>query len=139
MATMIFVNLPVTDLDKSIRFFEAMGYSFNPQFTDETASCLVISDTIYAMLVTEARFKDFTKKPIADATAASEVIVALSADSRAEVDELVDRAMAAGAKPAIDPMDLGFMYSRSFQDLDGHQWEYVWMDEAAMAEQQAQS
>ncbi|WP_457029082.1 VOC family protein [Kitasatospora sp. P5_F3] len=139
MPTMIFVNLPVKNLDKSIGFFEAMGYSFNPQFTDETASCLVISDTIFAMLVTEARFKDFTRKPVADATAATEVIVALSADSRAEVDELVDKAMAAGGRSAIDPMDLGFMYSRSFQDLDGHQWEYVWMDEAAMAEQQASS
>ncbi|KQV09876.1 MULTISPECIES: VOC family protein [unclassified Kitasatospora] len=139
MPTMIFVNLPVKNLDKSIGFFEAMGYSFNPQFTDETASCLVISDTIYAMLVTEARFKDFTRKPVADATAATEVIVALSADSRAEVDELVDKAMAAGGRSAIDPMDLGFMYSRSFQDLDGHQWEYVWMDEAAMAEQQSSS
>ncbi|GAA1169869.1 hypothetical protein F4556_000579 [Kitasatospora gansuensis] len=135
MPTMIFVNLPVKNLDKSIAFFEAMGYSFNPQFTDETASCLVISDTVFAMLVTEARFKDFTRKPIADANAVTEVITALSADSRAEVDERVDKAMAAGGRPAIDPMDLGFMYSRSFQDLDGHQWEYVWMDEAAMAEQ----
>ncbi|WP_405020711.1 VOC family protein [Kitasatospora sp. NBC_00070] len=135
MAKMIFVNLPVKNLDKSIEFFEAVGYSFNPQFTDETASCMVISDTIFAMLLTEARFADFTKKPIADATASTEVITALSADSRAEVDELVDKAIAAGAGAVNDPMDLGFMYSRSFQDLDGHQWEYVWMDQAAMAEQ----
>lgn len=138
MSTQIFVNLPVKDLNKSIKFFEAMGYSFNPQFTDEHASCLVISDTIFAMLLTEARFKDFTKKQVADATKSTEVITALSTASRAEVDELVDKAMAAGAKPANEPMEMDFMYSRSFQDLDGHLWEYVWMDEAAMAEEAGQ-
>ncbi|MER5863103.1 VOC family protein [Kitasatospora sp. NPDC002040] len=136
MATQIFVNLSVSDLGKAVRFFEALGYSFNPQFTDEHASCLVISDTIYAMLLTEARFKDFTKKAVVDATKSTEAIIALSAEDRAEVDTRVDRAMAAGASPAGDPMDLGFMYSRSFYDLDGHHWEYVWMDTAAMEQQQ---
>lgn len=128
---MIFVNLPVRDLDRSLAFFKAMGYSHNPQFTDETAACLVISDTIFVMLLTEAKFKEFTKKQLADTNTTTEVILALSAESREQVDEVVTKAIAAGAGPANDPMDLGFMYSRSFHDLDGHQWEYLWMDENA--------
>ncbi|MGW4649472.1 VOC family protein [Kitasatospora sp. NPDC004289] len=131
MPTMIFVNLPVRDLDRSLAFFKAMGYSHNPQFTDETAACLVISDTIFVMLLTEAKFKEFTKKQLADTNTTTEVILALSAESREQVDEVVTKAIAAGAGPANDPMDLGFMYSRSFHDLDGHQWEYLWMDENA--------
>ncbi|GAA3004761.1 VOC family protein [Kitasatospora albolonga] len=128
---MIFVNLPVRDLDRSLAFFKAMGYSHNPQFTDETAACLVISDSIFVMLLTETKFKEFTKKQLADTNTTTEVILALSAESREQVDEVVTKAIAAGAGPANDPMDLGFMYSRSFHDLDGHQWEYVWMDENA--------
>ncbi|MFB9364835.1 VOC family protein [Kitasatospora sp. NPDC001664] len=131
MPTMIFVNLPVRDLDRSLAFFKAMGYSHNPQFTDETAACLVISDSIFVMLLTETKFKEFTKKQLADTNTTTEVILALSAESREQVDEVVTKAIAAGAGPANDPMDLGFMYSRSFHDLDGHQWEYVWMDENA--------
>ncbi|MCX5390592.1 VOC family protein [Streptomyces sp. NBC_00094] len=130
---MIFVNLPVKDLDASKAFFEKLGYSFNPQFSDDTAGCLVISDTIFAMLLTEEKFKTFTApgKEISDATKATEVLVTLSAESREKVDELADAALAAGAGPAKEPMDMGFMYGRSFTDLDGHHWELFWMDPAA--------
>jgi uncharacterized protein len=127
-ATKIFVNLPVKNLDRTKQFFSKLGYSFNPQFTDQNAACLVISDDIYAMLITEAFFGNFTKKAIVDATKATEVIVALSTDSRADVDRIVDTALAAGATTHQDPQDHGFMYLRSFQDPDGHIWEYTWMD-----------
>ncbi|MEU0082883.1 VOC family protein [Streptomyces sp. NPDC006274] len=132
MAQMIFVNLPVKDLETSKAFWSKLGYSFNPQFTDENAACLVFSDTIYAMLLTEARFKDFTKKDIADAATSTEAILCLSADSREKVDELVDGALAAGGSPSNDPQDYGFMYGRSFQDPDNHLWEVMWMDVEAM-------
>ncbi|MFD9973599.1 VOC family protein [Streptomyces sp. NPDC059017] len=132
MTQMIFVNLPVKDLDASKAFWEAVGYTFNPRFTDETAACMVISDSIFAMLLTEARFKDFTRKDVADAASSTEVIVALSAESREKVDELTDAALAAGGSPANEPQDHGFMYGRSFQDPDHHIWEVVWMDEKAV-------
>ncbi|MEV1055021.1 VOC family protein [Streptomyces sp. NPDC049887] len=132
MTQMIFVNLPVKDLDASKAFWEAVGYTFNPRFTDETAACMVISDSIFAMLLTEARFKDFTRKDVADAASSTEVIVALSAESREKVDELTDAALAAGGSPANEPQDHGFMYGRSFQDPDNHIWEVVWMDEKAV-------
>ncbi|SDM80266.1 VOC family protein [Streptomyces wuyuanensis] len=132
MSQMIFVNLPVKDLDKSKAFWEAVGYTFNPRFTDETAACMVISDTIFAMLLTEARFKDFTNKDVADAATSTEVIVALSAESREKVDELTDAALAAGGSPANETQDHGFMYGRSFQDPDHHIWEVVWMDAKAV-------
>ncbi|AWK08573.1 glyoxalase [Streptomyces spongiicola] len=131
MSQMIFVNLPVKDLDTSKAFWEAVGYTFNPRFTDETAACMAVSDTIFAMLLTEARFKDFTGKSVADAATSTEVIVALSAESREKVDELADAALAAGGSPANEPMDHGFMYGRSFQDPDHHIWEVVWMDPQA--------
>ncbi|WP_137989416.1 VOC family protein [Streptomyces vilmorinianum] len=134
MSQMIFVNLPVKDLETSKTFWSKLGYSFNPQFTDETAACMVISDTIFAMLLTEAKFKEFTTpgKEIADATRTSEVLVALSADSREKVDELVDGALASGGSAAKEPMDYGTMYGRSFTDPDGHHWEVMWMDPAAV-------
>jgi predicted lactoylglutathione lyase len=132
MPTQIFVNLPVKDLGKSIDFFTSLGFSFNPQFTDKNAGCLVISDEIYAMLLVEPYFKTFTKKDIVDATRATEAILALAVESRERVDELVDRAFAAGALPANDTNDLGFMYLRSFQDLDGHMWEVCYLDQTAM-------
>ncbi|MDQ1010907.1 putative lactoylglutathione lyase [Streptomyces sp. V4I23] len=138
MPQMIFVNLPVNDLETSKAFWSKLGYSFNPQFTDENAACLVISDTIYAMLLTKPRFKDFTKKEIADAAGSTEVILALSAESREKVDEFVDAALAAGGSPANDPQDYGFMYGRSFQDPDHHQWEVIWMDEEAAKKAMAQ-
>ncbi|MGP3685932.1 VOC family protein [Streptomyces sp. IBSNAI002] len=129
---MIFVNLPVKDLDAARAFWEKLGYSFNPQFSDETAASLVISDAIFAMLLTEEKFASFATKPVADAAKTTEVMVALSADSRAKVDEVVDAALAAGATEPRPPMDLGFMYGRAFEDLDHHVWEYVWMDPAAI-------
>ena len=126
MSTMIFVNLPVKDLEKSKAFFTALGYSFNPQFTDENAGCLVISDTIFAMLLMEPYFQTFTTKGIADATKIKEVLLGLSADSREEVDQLVERALAAGGTAPKGPVDYGFVYG--FEELDGHLWEIVHMD-----------
>ncbi|MEU0833050.1 VOC family protein [Streptomyces sp. NPDC005969] len=132
MNQMIFVNLPVKDLERTKGFFAKLGFSCNPQFTDESTACLVISDTIFAMLLTEPRFKEFTKKDIADASKSTEVIIALSAESRDKVDELVDTALASGGSPANEPVDHGFMYGRSFQDPDHHIWEIMWMDPAAV-------
>ncbi|MET4672874.1 VOC family protein [Streptomyces microflavus] len=132
MAQMIFVNLPVKDLATSKGFFEKLGYGINPQFSDDKTACVVLSDTIFVMLLTEPRFKDFTKKDIADASRTTEVILALSADSREKVDELADAALAAGGFPAGETQDLGFMYGRSFQDPDHHIWEVMWMDPAAV-------
>lgn len=135
MPTNIFVNLAVADLPKSIEFFTRLGYSFNPQFTDENAGCLVISDTIYAMLLTKPFFKNFTKKEIADSATTAEAIIALSTDSRAEVDALVDKALAAGGTEPGEPSDMGFMYSRAFEDLDGHIFEVLYMDPAHVEQQ----
>jgi len=132
MPKQIFVNLPVRDLDKSMAFFGSLGFTFNPQFTDDTAACMVISDTIFAMLLTHDKFKQFTTKDIADATTTTEVLTALSVDSRDAVDTMVDGAIEAGGSEPRDPMDHGFMFLRAFDDLDGHTWEIVWMDEAAM-------
>ncbi|WP_030297108.1 VOC family protein [Streptomyces katrae] len=132
MPTMIFVNLPVKDIDAAKAFWGKLGYSFNPRFSDESTGCLVISDTIFAMLMTEARFKDFATKEVADATKTTEVMLALSADSREKVDEVVDAALAAGGTEPRPAQDLGFMYGRAFEDLEGHVWEYVWMDPAAV-------
>lgn len=132
MPQMIFVNLPVKDLETTKSFFGKLGFSFNPQFSDENTACLVISDTIFAMLLKEPRFKEFTKKEIADASKSTEVILALSAESREKVDELVDTALASGGSPANDPIDYGFMYSRSFQDPNHHIWEVMWMEPSAV-------
>ena len=130
---MIFVNLPVKSVDASRAFFEKLGFSHNPQFSDETTACVVFSDTIFAMLLAEDKFKSFMApgKEISDATKATEVLVTLSAESREKCDELADAALAAGGTPAKEPMDMGFMYGRSFTDLDGHHWEVFWMDPAA--------
>lgn len=132
MATMIFVNLPVKDIEAAKAFWGELGYSFNPQFSDDKTGCLVISDTIFAMLMTEARFRDFATKEVADATKTTEVMLALSADSRDQVDQVLGAALAAGATEPRPAQDLGFMYGRAFEDLDGHVWEYVWMDPAAV-------
>jgi predicted lactoylglutathione lyase len=130
---MIFVNLAVEDLDRAVEFFTQLGFSFDPRFTDETATCMIVSDQAFVMLLVEDRFKDFTKKELADATAETETILALSAESREEVDELADKALEVGGSPASDPIEMeDFMYSRSFQDPDGHQWEVVWMDPSAV-------
>jgi len=129
MATNIFVNLAVKNLDKTKEFFSKLGYTFNQQFTDDKGACMVISETIYAMLISEAYFKTFIpNKEISDTSKSKEVLLALSADSRQQVDELADKAVAAGGKNFRDPDDHGFMYSRSFEDLDGHVWEVFWMN-----------
>ncbi|MES2109110.1 MAG: VOC family protein [Bacteroidota bacterium] len=128
MATKVFINLPVSDLDKSMAFFTGLGFSFNPQFTDEKAACMVISDSIFAMLITEPYFQTFTKKAISDAKTATEVLIALDTDSKEEVQQLVAKAQSAGATIYSEPQDHGWMYQHSFADLDGHQWELVYMD-----------
>ncbi|MCP3167732.1 VOC family protein [Myxococcus qinghaiensis] len=138
MGTKIFVNLPVESLERSVGFFTKLGYTFNPQFTDANATCMVINEHIYAMLLVKPFFKSFIKKEISDATKSTEVIIALTVDSRAAVDALMEKALAAGAKESKEKMDHGFMYQRSFEDLDGHQWESFWMDPAAAAPQQQQ-
>ena len=126
--TQIFVNLPVSDLEKSKAFYTQLGFAINEQFTDENASCVVISDTIYVMLLTHEFFRRFTPKSIVDAQGATEAINAISAESRTGVDDLADRALAAGGAQTNPPQDEGFMYSRSFSDLDGHLWEVMYMD-----------
>jgi predicted lactoylglutathione lyase len=133
MAKQIFVSLPVRDLPKAKAFYEAIGAVNNPQFTDDTAACMVWSDTIFVMVPTHAKWATFTKKPISDAHLASEVSLALSADDRQAVDAMVDAAGAQGGKADVNPrMDLGFMYGRSFEDLDGHIWEPMFMDMSQM-------
>jgi uncharacterized protein len=127
----IFVNLPVKDLNKTIEFFSSIGFEFNAQFTDDKATCMVIGDNIYAMLLVEEFFQSFIKKDIVDASRQTEVIVALSAESREQVDEIVSKAAAAGAL-LHEPVDHGYMYSRSFEDLDGHLWEFMHMDMSAV-------
>jgi len=132
MARKIFVNLPVKDLTKSITFFTQLGFTFNAQFTDETATCMIVDENIFVMLLTEQRFKDFTKKTISDATKSTEVLVSLTADSRAAVSEMIKKATAAGGTVYSEAQDHGWMYIHSFADLDGHQWEFFYMDESAV-------
>jgi predicted lactoylglutathione lyase len=127
----IFVNLPIRDMARSRAFFAALGLSFNPRFTNEQGACLEIAENIYAMLLVEPFFQSFTKLPVADARKSTEVLIALSCDSRAEVDALVAKATAAGGTTPNAPMDHGFMYQNGFADLDGHQWEVFWMDDSA--------
>lgn len=132
MVTQIFVNLPIKDLNRSVVFFTGLGYQFNPHFTDETATCMIISDTIFVMLLTEQKFAQFTNKAVADASKVTESIICLSAPSRDKVDELVQKAVIAGAMTPIPKQDHGFMYAHGFEDLDGHLWEVVWMDPDAV-------
>jgi uncharacterized protein len=135
MTRQIYVNLPVKNLERAKAFFGSLGFSFNPQFTNEAGACMVIADNIYAMLLAESFFQTFTKKPVADATRSTEVLVCLSCESRAEVDELVRKALAAGGKAPNAPQDHGFMYGHGFEDMDGHVWELVYMDPNAAAPQ----
>ena len=127
-----FLNLPVRDLRRSIAFFSELGFAFNPQFTDETCTCMIVSEEAYVMLMVEARFKGFTNKQLCDTRTHHEALFCVSAVSRAEVDELVRKAVAAGGTRAQEPEDHGFMYGCSFYDLDGHGWEVTWMDPAAI-------
>ncbi|MCP3739417.1 VOC family protein [Rossellomorea sp. BNER] len=129
-ADKVFINLAVKDLDQSISFFTEIGFEFNPQFTDENATCMVINENAFVMLLVEDFFKTFTKKEISDTTKSTEAILAISADSREQVDEIVNKALAAGGKASNDPVDHGFMYGWSFQDIDGHLWELIYMDES---------
>ncbi|MGV3728199.1 VOC family protein [Hydrogenophaga sp.] len=131
MLRQIFVNLPIKDMARSQAFFTALGLRFNRQFTNEQGACLEIAENIYAMLLVEPFFQGFTRLPISDAKKATEVLIALSCDSRTEVDEIVAKAVAAGGTTPNAPMDHGFMYQHGFADLDGHQWEVFWMDESA--------
>ncbi|MCX2495097.1 VOC family protein [Pedobacter sp. PF22-3] len=135
MATQIFVNLAVNDLDRSIAFFTKLGYTFNAQFTNEKATCMIISDTIYVMLLTRTFFQTFTEKEIIDAHQAIETSIAISVDTKEAVNEMVDKAVAAGATIPNPATDYGFMYQHSFDDLDGHHWEYMWMDPKGIPEQ----
>lgn len=128
MATKIFVNLPVKDLPKSKEFFAKLGYAFNPQFSDDTAACMIISEDIYSMLLTESKFKAFAPKEVCDTTKSNETLIALSCESRQHVEELVEKAFAAGGTNYAEPKDYGFMYQHGYQDLDGHVWELVYMD-----------
>lgn len=128
MATQIFVNLPVKDLPRTVAFFTALGYSFNPDFTDENATCMIVADNIFVMLLVEKFFKSFIDKEICDATKSTEVLVCLSCDSRAQVDELVAKAVAAGGTVPRPAQDHGFMYGHAYEDLDGHIWELVYME-----------
>ncbi|MFJ7726170.1 VOC family protein [Neobacillus sp. NPDC097160] len=128
----IFINLPVKDLNKSTNFFRELGFEFNPQFSDDTTASMIISDNIFALIMVEERFKEFTKKEIANTTTSAEAIFCLSAESRNQVDELVNKALASGGKSSNDPQDHGFMYVWGFQDIDGHLWEVAYMDESAI-------
>lgn len=132
MATKIFVNLPVRDLNKTIEFFTKLGFTFNPQFTDENATCMIVGEDIFVMLLVEKFFKTFTKKEICDTTKNTEVIVALSAESREKVDQMTTKAIEAGGRETRERQDHGWMYGRAFQDIDGHLWEIVYMDESAI-------
>jgi predicted lactoylglutathione lyase len=135
----LYVNLAVEDLDRSVAFFTALGFSFEPRFTDETATCMIVGEDAYVMLLTKPKFEEFTTKPLVDAAAQTEVLIAVSAASREGVDEVAEAALASGGSTASDPLDYGFMYSRSFQDPDGHHWEVVWMDEEAAQADAAQA
>ena len=132
MGTKIFVNLPVKNLDQSVELFTRLGFKFNAQFTDQTATCMIVAEDIFVMLLTEAKFKTFTPKEICDAKKSTEVLVCLSCDSRAQVDELVRKAVAAGGTTYNEPQDHGFMYGHGFQDLDGHIWELIYMEPSAV-------
>ena len=133
MSTKIFVNLPVKDLQKSIEFFTKLGFTFNPQFTDETATCMIVGESIFVMLLTHDKFKTFTPKEICDATKCTEVLVCLSSESREHLNDMVQKAVAAGGTTYKEPEDHGFMYGHGFQDLDGHIWELIYMESTQSA------
>jgi predicted lactoylglutathione lyase len=129
------VNLPVKDLNKSIEFFTKLGFTFNPQFTDENATCMIVNENIFVMLLVEKFFKTFTKKEICDAAKDTEVIIAFSAESREKVDTIINKVIEAGGKEHRKPQDHGWMYGRSFEDINGHLWEVIYMDKNALKKQ----
>ena len=132
MTTKIFVNLPAKDLNKTIEFFTKLGFKFNPQFTDENATCMIVGEDIFVMLLVEKFFKTFTKKKICDTSKNTEVIVALSVEGREKVDQMINKAIEAGGRESREPQDHGWMYGRSFEDINGHIWEIIYMDESAL-------
>jgi predicted lactoylglutathione lyase len=128
VSSQIFVNLPVKNLQKSVEFFTALGFSFNPQFTDDNATCMIVADNIFVMLLVEPYFQGFTPRAICDTTKNTEVLLALSVENRGKVDAMVHKAVAGGGKTYSEPKDHGFMCQHGFHDLDGHTWEIFWMD-----------
>jgi predicted lactoylglutathione lyase len=132
VTTKIFLNLPAKDLNKTIEFFTKLGFKFNPQFTDENATCMIVGEDIFVMLLVEKFFKTFTKKEICDTSKNTEVIVALSVEGREKVDQMINRAIEAGGRESREPQDHGWMYGRSFEDINGHIWEIIYMDESAL-------
>jgi predicted lactoylglutathione lyase len=137
MPRLIFVNLPVSELARSTAFYQALGFTLNPQFSDDTASCMVLSDVIHVMLLTHDKFKMFTPRDIADGHRVSQVLLCISADSREDVDRIMAAALAHGGAEPRGPQDHGFMYGRSFEDPDGHIWEPMWMDMSALGDRPA--
>ncbi len=138
MATKIFVNLPVKDLNKTIDFFTKLGFRFNPQFTDENATCMIVGEDIFVMLLIEKFFKTFTKKEICDTKKNTEVIIALSAESKEKVDQMIKNAIESGGIESRETQDYGWMYGRSFEDINGHIWEIIYMDENAIKKDEKQ-
>jgi predicted lactoylglutathione lyase len=132
VTTKIFVDLPAKDLNKTIEFFTKLGFKFNPQFTDENATCMIVGEDIFVMLLVEKFFKTFTKKEICDTSKNTEVIVALSVEGREKVDQMINKAIEAGGTESREPQDHGWMYGRSFEDINGHIWEIIYMDENAL-------
>jgi uncharacterized protein len=132
MTRQIYVNLPVKDLNKTVEFFTKLGFTFNPQFTDENATCMIIDSNIFVMLLVEKYFGTFTKKAISDTTKDTEVIIALATESREKVDEMLSNVLKAGGSEPREAQDHGWMYGRSFQDINGHLWEVIYMDEKAL-------
>jgi uncharacterized protein len=128
----LFVNVPISDLQRSIEFFEALGFTFNQQFTDATATCMLVGADAYFMLLTKEKFADFSKRPMGDTRRETNALFAISVDSRSDVDAMVNQAIAAGGSHAVEPQDHGFMYGWSFYDLDGYHWEVFWMDPSAV-------
>jgi predicted lactoylglutathione lyase len=139
MSTKIFVNLPVKDLNKSVDFFTKLGFNFNPQFTDENATCMIVGENIFVTLLVEKFFKSFTKKEVCDTTKNTEAILALSAESKEEVDQMMVKALGAGGSEPREKQDHGWMYGRSFEDVDGHLWEVFFMEESAIKKDNAQA
>ncbi|KKB07835.1 VOC family protein [Devosia chinhatensis] len=133
MSKMIFVNVPVRDLAASMAYYKALGFSHNPDFTDETAACIVISETIFLMVLTHDKFRQFSSRPIPDPMEQTQALYALSCDSREDVDAIATAALGAGGSEYRPAQDMGFMYSRAIADVDGHVWEYVWMDMNGMS------
>lgn len=132
MTTQIFLNLPVRDLNRTIEFFTKLGFTFDPRFTDENATCMIVGKDIFVMLLVETFFKTFTKKEICDTARYTEAIIALTAESREKVDQMISKVIEAGGRESREPQDYGWMYGRGFQDIDGHLWEIFYMDETAM-------